>query len=75
MLDFCVGAECLTMDALLKKKNMHAGWGRAISREKEAKFVSVTRIHLSIHTEYTLRRKWQGGALFVIQPNCVYMEQ
>ena len=47
MLDFCVGAECSTMDALLKK-NLHAGWGRAISREKGANFVSVTSLHLEL---------------------------
>jgi len=48
MFDFCVGAERLTMDALVKKKHVHAVWGRGISREKGANFVSVTSLHLEL---------------------------
>jgi hypothetical protein len=48
MFDFCVGAERLTMDALVKKKHVHAVWGRGISREKGANFVSVTSLRLEL---------------------------
>ena len=48
MLDFYVGAERLTIDMLYLKKHVHAGWGRAINREKGANFASVTSLHPEI---------------------------